>query len=525
MTEKIFEKHLGCTTHDRFLSNLSWNLAYFGVGIALGIWYTPYLVRHLGTNVFGLFPLVTQLVSYMTLITFGLNAALGRNLTISVATGNEAEANSIFNTSFWGGTGIIAILAILGCAASCFAEYLIRVPEGYILPARYLMGATVVSFLLNLLATPFNSSTFCKNRFDISNSLMILQQMLTVVLVVLLFSTVGANLYVMAAAVIFAAVFNLGRSIVVQRSLLPYLHIRWGLFDHKIFQGLVSFGGWMIINQIGTLLYLAIDLIVVNRMLGPEAGGDYAIVLQWSILLRTFGGTIAGVFGPTILYYYAGHDFVGLVNYSRQAVKLVGLAIALPIGLVSGLSAPILTVWLRDPKYAALAGLMSLLTCHLCINIAVYPLFNIQNATAKVKLPGIITCVMGILNLVMAILMCGPVGLGVYGVALAGFIMLTAKNAIFTPIYGANILKLPWWTFCREVYITAALTLAVTGGSFIVSQFVNLASWTGLITFGAIASISYVIVVWFVFLGHDERESAMNIIHRYLSRCMLQSEE
>ena len=71
---------------------------------------------------------------------------------------------------------------------------------------------------------------------------------------------------------------------------------------------LLGTGGWIVVNQIGTLLYLSIDLIVVNRVGGAVAGGRYAAVMQWSTLLRTIAGTIAGVFAPTILYHYAGNN-------------------------------------------------------------------------------------------------------------------------------------------------------------------------------------------------------------------------
>ena len=123
-------------------------------------------------------------------------------------------------------------------------------------------------------------------------------------------------------------------------------------------------GGWIAVTYVGTILYLGIDLLVVNRMFGPDAGGRYAAVAQWSALLRTLVGVVAGLFCPTMLYYYARHDIDGLSRYGRQAVKLVGLMMALPIGLICGLSTPLLQTWL-GPKFADLAWLMSLMTMHL----------------------------------------------------------------------------------------------------------------------------------------------------------------
>ena len=196
-------------------------------------------------------------------------------------------------------------------------------------------------------------------------------------------------------------------------------------------------GGWILINQIGVLLYLGIDLVVVNKMVGPEAGGQYGAVMIWSTKLRSLAGVVAGVFGPTIISLYGRQDTTGLVAYCRRAVKFVGLVMALPTGLICGFAQPLLGIWL-GPSFEPLAPLMMLMSIHLCVNLAVFPLFNIQVATNRVRVPGILTCVMGVGNLGLALLLAGPVGWGMYGVAAAGAVMLTAKNLVFTPIYGAT---------------------------------------------------------------------------------------
>ena len=64
----------------------------------------------------------------------------------------------------------------------------------------------------------------------------------------------------------------------------------------------------------------------------------------------------------------------------------------------------------------------------------------------------------------MAIWLVGG-GLGVYGVALAGAIMLTAKNVLFTPLHAAGILSRSPTAFYREIAIAMAGSAAVGGVS------------------------------------------------------------
>ena len=92
-------------------------------------------------------------------------------------------------------------------------------------------------------------------------------------------------------------------------------------------------GGWVFIDQIGALLFLQIDLIVVNLLFGATSAGEYAIVLKWGNLLRTIAGVLGGVLTPIILTYYAKEHTEKLIRVTKSAVKLMGLTMALPIGL------------------------------------------------------------------------------------------------------------------------------------------------------------------------------------------------
>lgn len=275
----------------------------------------------------------------------------------------------------------------------------------------------------------------------------------------------------------------------------------------------------MVINQAGSLLYLSIDLAVVNKMVGAEAGGQYGAVMMWSAMLRSLAGVVSGVFGPTIISLYGKHEISALVIYCRHAIKFVGLMIALPIGLICGLARPLLSVWL-GPAFEPLAPLMLLLSIHLCVNLAVLPLFNVQVAANRVRLPGIITCVMGVGNLGLALLLAGPVGWGMYGVAAAGAMMLTAKNIIFTPLYGAHILGLSYRAFYREILPVVGATVILAGAGWWLSHFFQLRTWIELGVAGIGLVGAYILVAYRFVLSNEERSQALGLL---LPRRVVQS--
>jgi len=492
------------TKRGRFIINLGSNIGTLIFNLLIALWFTPYLIRNLGVASYGLIPLITQMASYLSIITLALNSAAGRWITIALERREYGEANRYFNASFFGSLFLIAILAVPAGFAAGHIHKLISVPTGQEFQASWLMGCAIAVLFLNTLLTPFGVSTYCMNRFDLRNLITITEHIIRVGLIVVLFALLTPQLRYVGLAMCAAALTGGAVTLQVWRRLTPVLRLSFAKFDIRAIGKLMSFGGWVAINQVGTLLFLAIDLLVVNRLFGPAAGGRYAAVLQWSALLRTLAGTISVVFGPTVLYFYARNDIDGMVNYLCRAMKFMGLMLALPIGLICGFSAPLLRTWL-GPEFVNLAPLMSLMTIHLSINLAVLPLFTIQAATNRVAVPAIVALAMGIGNLGLALLLAGSAGWGLYGVAAAGAIMLSAKNLLFTPLYGAYCLNRSIMVFLKPMFRIIAFTLGIAVTCYGLSRLVTLSGWFRL--GGAVIAISlaYLAIVLLTQVSSEER--------------------
>jgi membrane protein EpsK len=513
MTDTAARQDQGRARRGRLGVNLMANLSSFGLQLVIGIWFVPYLVRHLGVAGYGLIPLATQVTHYMRVVTLAFNSAVGRFLTIASEKADDAEANRIFNTSLVTTVGLCGLLLPLAAAGVVHVDQLIEVPPGYATEARWLLAGTVGMFLLMTLAAPFQVSTFTQNRFDVRTGVDVLAVLGRVGLIVGLFVALTPRVAYAGLGYAAAGAITFVGAVVAWRFLTPQLAVRPRDFDRRMLGQLSGMGVWVVINILGTILFLQIDLMVVNHMVGPEAGGEYALVLQWSTLLRGFAAAVAAVFGPTLVYYYAREDLLGLVAYARRAVKLVGLAVALPVGLICGFSRPLLSVWV-GPEHADLAPLMSLVTCHLCVNLGYLPLHGITTAANRVRWPGITSLLMGAANLGLALLLCGPADWGMVGVAAAGAITITAKNILFTPLYAAHVLGRPAWTFMRELLPTSLATALLIGGGWGLSTLVTLDSWLALIAAGAATSGVYGAMVFFVLLDDEERAQVRARIRR-----------
>lgn len=495
----------------RFGVNLASNVGQLGLSVIVGACYVPFLVRKLGPAAYGLIPLASSITSYMSLITLGLNSAVGRYLTIALEHEDHRRANLIFNTSLWGSIALSAMLLVPAALGMFYLDRLIHVPAGFEVQARWLFAGVTAAFLLNELKTPFEVSSFCRNRFDLRNIVAIVEVLVRVGLVVLLFYAVTPSITYVGAGILLGTIVAAFGAIWLWKVLTPSLQVDRQQFDWGVLRTLTGTGGWVVINHIGAILYLSIDLLVANRLFGAEEAGKYAAVLALPLLVRTLGSTISAVFSPTVLFHYARKNFDGLVLYLRRAIKCLGLMLALPISLTCAFAEPLLRLWL-GPGFSHLHPLLFLMTAHLCINLSIMPLLGLQLATNRVKVPGVLTMVMGLANLGLALALAGPMGWNLYGIAAAGAIMLTVKNVFFTPLYGAHVLGKPWTSFLRELW----LILGVTAVSILLCRGVlwlwPISGWDELVIISLAVSLLYGLVVYRFILTAEERQMVSDLI-------------
>jgi membrane protein EpsK len=477
----------------RLAWNFAANVAQFAVLMAIGVWYTPYLIVHLGVSGYGLIPLVLQLTTWLRVFTTGLSAGLGRFMILAVAQHDEAAANRVFNTA------LFTTAAVIGVAVASWIAFdpagLVRSPAALEHEATLLVAMALVAFLLLSIAVPFESAFFCANRLDVASMLSIAVACARVGVVVALFHVSTPGLWQVGAGLIAAAALSLGGAALLSKQLMPFLRVRARDWDRKTLRGLADTGAWSSLNHVGTVLFLGIDLLVVNRLFGAEATGLYAACLQWPTLIRGVASTLAPVFAPPIAGLYATGLEEGLVGFCARSVRVMALLVALPVAVVSALSRPLLHLWL-GPTFADLAPLMTLMTVHLSVNLAFLPLHQVAVVTGHVRVPGLVSTGVGAANLAGALLLAGPGGLGLYGVALAGALTLTFKNLIFTPLYTARVLQLPPGIFLRSA-IPGLVTTALLGAFLTAVTFIwTVASWPALIAAAAVATAVYAAVAW-----------------------------
>jgi len=450
-----------------------WNaLVRFGtqfIAILVNLLATPYIVRKLGVESFGVVGAINVMLNFMSIVTISFTSTVGRNLTFAVERLKFEEANKELSTAVYGLVCLCVIAFLPFCALSIFIDRLIIIPPQMVFDARILSFLAFLAFGFTTISGPLGAAMFVRNRLDLFGGASLARTIIFIACIVALFSVVGANLKTYGASLLAASVALFYIYVRIHRHLLPGIEISRRWFDRTILQGIMSLGGWLTVNQIGALLFLQTDLLVANRVLGPTAAGQLAAISVISLQFRALGGLVSSLFGPNQAAFAARRDLPAFSAYLFRSIRLTTLFMAVLVGVFCGSAGEVLSIWLGR-EFSSLAPVAIVLTGYLVITLGVMPSWNAILAIGKVKVPAIVTLVMGCGNVVLGIILARKMGL--MGIALAGCLMLSLRNILFTPWYVSRVCSgIGLGAFLREliiglaagcmVYLVSALTVTL----------------------------------------------------------------
>ena len=492
------------------------NIVSFLVNVIVGLWLVPYLVKYLGKAAYGLIPLAMIFTEYINVITISINGSITRFLTIDIQKNDWQNANKTFNSAFFALLILISIQIPILSYITFDITNILNVPEEIIEDVYYLFAFTFAGYLVSLLSANFSTSMYAYNRLDLTRTVDVIRVLTRVIFIIVLFVSDKPTLKYVGIANFLAAIASCSFAFVYWKTLTPKLKFSVKSFNWQILKNIGSIGGWLIVNQLGYLLFLKIDLLVINRFIGPEVGGEYAAVQQWNTLIRTVGTVLSGVIGPMILISFANNKILDVIRFGKLGVKFLALSMGLLTGIVCGFSESLLTLWIGS-DFSQFDTLLIIMLSTMVINLGVLPLFPITVALNKVKIPGILTVILGIANLFLAIIFISWFEMGFIGVALAGAFVVTLKNGIFIPLYVAYILKVNWMTFYKPL----ANGILVFGFAFILSGFINgyffTLSWMTLLLYSAVVVVCCSFVIWFFLFKKDDKKLLLGLIPLFKS--------
>jgi O-antigen/teichoic acid export membrane protein len=437
----------------KLIANTVFNFLGQAYTLVLGLAVVPYVVHHLGAELYGLTALAAALGGFAGLLNLGMGRALSKYVSELYWQGNLERIRELFRTSLGVSllAGSLACLILIGFRDSLSAALFHGEPstERYVVFALFV---TAFGVLVSMVTESLSALPIALQRFDIFNRVNILLATVRNVGAVAVL-VIGWHVRAVLLAYLFASLVGLSAYVYYSRKLLPCLSLR-PAFVWADFKRLVTFSFWVLVAGASALVVHRLDRVLVAYFLPIAAVAFY--VVPYSLAEKTgIGiGNITSVIFPSASELSARQDAARLKELYVRATKMGALA-GLPVTIVL-LAVPrqILRLWV-GPEFAAQGALtLQLLAGGFFFNILGSVPYVLAQGIGRPWISAKYSLLNGIVNLGLFLVLIPR--LGIVGAG-AGFFF---SQVVLTPLFiweMNRVVGVSWWRMLSHAYCRAWL--------------------------------------------------------------------
>ena len=423
------------------------------ISIFIQLVYMPVMIRLLGKSEYGLYSLVSSVVSYLSLFSLGFTGAYLRFFARFYHNKTKlASLNGMFLTLF----SVLAIIAtVCGIILSFFPEQIFgsKLSDSELLKARILMIILVVNIAITLISGIFDSIIGAYEQFVFQRIVGIVAAIINPFLCLpLLLIGHGSIMLVVVTTGITLVRFLVNVWFCIYKIKIPvFFHgFQWGLLKE-----ITVFSSFLLINMIIDQINWNVDKLILGHVRGTEEIAVYGVASQFNGLFITFSTTISSVFAPRVNYIAVQKEHDYQIEFTKLMAK-IGRVQWLILGLLTGafiVFGRYFIVYIYAGKgyedaYTATLYLVIPVLIPLIQNIGI----EMQRALNKHQFRSIIYLIIAISNVGISIPLASK--WGAVGAAMGTAFSLLIGNGLIMNLFYHKVLEINMKYFWKEILKT-----------------------------------------------------------------------
>ncbi len=477
-------------------------ISYLAIGVSLlsGLLYTPWMVKQIGVNDYGLYTLASSLISIF-LIDFGISEAVSRFISKYNAEGDQKKVNDFLGLIY----KLYLIIDLLILAVLIIVYFFIPVIYMELTPGEiekfkiiYLITSTfsLISLpfvTLNGILTSFEKFKILK-FCDLLHKLMVLTLMVFALLL-------GYKLYALVLVNVFAGLFIIGIKLTYINNTLP-IKVNFKYWDKGLLKEVFGFSVWATVSTIANRFIFNITPSILGAVSGSSQIGIFGIASTLEGYAYIISGAVNGMFLPKVSKILADkkdgkHVLPLMIKVGRIQYSIIGLIF---VGFFI-LGKEFIFLWMgEDFGLAFYCALLMMLPGVFRVPQQIASTTII--AMNKVKIQAYVYVIVATLNVLISSILSqyfGALGAAI-SICIVYFIRLIIMNIIYYKVLHINV-----FAFFKECYINMAPPMLITLViGFVINQFTSYSLLTFLIK-GTFIVVFYIILLWKMSLNHYEK--------------------
>lgn len=285
---------------DQIKAGIILNYSTVVLNMIVGICYTPYLLRCLGQNEYGLYSLVASIVAYLSVLDFGFGNATIRytaKLRAQSKVDELCEMLGMFMRLYLI-IGILALIAGLGIVFNVNNIFDSSLSPEELEKARIMMLMLVINVALTFPLSIYGSILQAYEIFVVPKFLDLLRILLTTVVMIALLSLGYKALALVTVQVVVNIAILIANLLYCKK--IVNIKVKYGKIDRTLLKEITVYSFWIFWMLIIDNLYWNTGQFVLGSAVGTAAVAIFAVAVQLHDMHQRFSTAMSAIFLPKI---------------------------------------------------------------------------------------------------------------------------------------------------------------------------------------------------------------------------------
>lgn len=495
-----------------------WSLGGQGVVLLASLITTPFIIRLLGTESYGVLALINILIGYLAFSEFGMGLASTRFGSEAYARNDsDGEAAVVWTSLFIAAIPVIIAALTFVLTVRVLVEHALRLPVHLQEAAVIGLRLAAVGFLARTMAQVLNTPQVVRLRMDLVTKINtgghLGQTILTLVVLFLGGGLIGAVAVVAAVNVLVAIVFALVSVRLLPRLVKPQL-------SRELLKPLLRFGGAVVVTSLAAIILVSAEKVLLARYASVTALAHYSVAFALAMMLSQVPSAMSQSLLPALSRLQAGPDRDSLQQLCQRAVHGT-LFWIMPAGLLMCVIArPFFTLW-AGPEFGRESTIpFYILVGGLVFNLLAWVPYNLLTAMGRTDLIARFHLAEVIPYLILATLLSRWFGAVGAAVTWSLRVLITSPLVFLFArrVSGVALSPLPHNTFAFLVSVVVLVLPTILAMRLWNSPVVS-------IPVGVASAAAYASLIWMKVLTEEERAGIRRMIPLRILRGRIENRE
>lgn len=489
----------------KYIAGISTGYLTTVAGIVVSLALTPFILRYLDAEAYGIFTLGTNVIMFLTLIDIGVAAGINVHLAQNVGRIDAEEISRYASSGFFFQLLIVFMVIIGGLVLSILFPTFFEVPENLTVEATWMVLILASSVALSLAVQPFSSILIAHQLVYVDNFIRLLLLFLRTAITIALISN-GFGILSMAIANLAATGITAVLSVWRAYRLVNGLQISYRLISPEIIRSAGSTGIWFSIGGIAGLVIQSVDNTIAGKLVSLESVTTLAITGKVYFLSQGLLYQLTNVARPMMGQLIGqGKKDQALKAYRQLFAVSTGLAIIACATLWS-INGVFVASWVGEQHYGGI-WLDLAFALNLLVNVWIMPNRATLSAGLIVRPQTFSRLLEALLNLLLSVFLAMRFGL--VGVVISTSLSAVVTSFFYLPYLTARFFDRDFVQFliddARRVSVLLLLLIPVVLLSRLIAS--DVGGYGGVAVGGIITGVTGFLGFWFLVLDDDLRST------------------